>query len=40
MGGIFFFGGLLINITKDDGENAIKASSVFAAIFPMMFGAF
>jgi len=37
---MFFFGGLLINITKDDGEDAIKANNVFSAIFPLMFGAF
>jgi len=40
MGAIFFFGGLLINITKDDGKDAIKASAVFSSIFPIMFGAF
>ena len=39
-GALFFFGGLLINITKDDGEDAIKATSVFSAIFPILFGAF
>jgi len=40
MGAIFFFGGFLIHITRDDGEDAIKATNVFAAIFPIMFGAF
>ena len=39
MGSLFFFGGLMINVTKND-KDPIKAASVFAAIFPIMFGAF
>lgn len=39
MGGLFFSGGLMVHLTKDDPD-PIRASDVFAAIFPIMFGAF
>lgn len=38
IGGLFFSGGLMVHLTRYD-EDPIKASDVFASIFPIQFGA-